>query len=196
MDYFNSKNKKDLNIFKFEFTDSVYAFDEDLVETLENYCSLIELSSEDIKSMIYVLHSKCMELRNDEIINENLIEKFQLSDYGSGPQFENQNYFHILNGNYTVTKISNNCIYLYQTEMDDIIKINKKDLDSIQYEPEIINISSKILIDGGIESYICVNEKERLKIQNLLINDLHGLNKVLDLIGKAEDKIQIITSII
>ena len=61
MDYFNSKNKKDLNIFKFEFTDSVYAFDEDLVETLENYCSLIELSSEDIKSMIYVLHSKCME---------------------------------------------------------------------------------------------------------------------------------------
>ena len=80
--------------------------------------------------------------------------------------------------------------------MDDIIKINKKDLDSIQYEPEIINISSKILIDGGIESYICVNEKERLKIQNLLINDLHGLNKVLDLIGKAEDKIQIITSII
>ena len=40
------------------------------METLENYCSLVELSSEDIKSMIYVLHSKCMVLRNDEIINE------------------------------------------------------------------------------------------------------------------------------
>ena len=81
-----------------------------------------------------------------------------------------------MNGNYTVTEISNNCIYLYQTEMDDIIKINKKDLDSIQYKPEIINISSNILIDGGIESYICINEKERLKIQNLIILKVYDCN--------------------
>ena len=184
------------NVFVFEFTDSIYAFDEDLEETLKTYCSLVEVSSEDIKSMIYLLHSKCMELRNVKLFNENFIEKYQLSDYGSGPQYENQDYFHILNGNYTVTKITNNCIYLYQSEMDDIIKINKTDLDCIQYKPEIINISSNILIDNGIESYICINEKERLKIQNLIIHDLRNLNKILDLIGKAEEKIQIITDII
>ena len=165
--------------YRLEFSDSIYAFNEDLEYTVDHYCSIREVEYDDIGKLLFVLHSHISKLKNNDGISEVLIKLNGLENYGEGPLYENEEYYYVLGGSFLIKDICSQFVLLESDDKNILIKIISEDFDLLN-EDEIENLEkTEILCFEGMTSAIFVNEKQKNNIIRLLHQDIKNLNKLL-----------------
>ena len=182
--------------YNYEFSDSHYAFAEDLEDTISSYCSIREIEYSNIQSLLFTIHSHVSKLRFDDGIDEDLIKKFGLEGYGNGPQYEDEEIYFILNGDYRLNQIRDTFVSL--TSENDMILLNicKHDIDLLLNDNiEAFEEGDSLSFDG-MESFIFINEKKTSIVLKNLHLEINKLNNLLSELKKDESIVRITKSIL
>lgn len=176
----------DNNKYHYEFTDSPYAFDEDLEYTLEQYCSIKEIKSNDFKALLLAIHSHVCDLRNN-CIEKKILEKYELDQYGYGPQYENSEYYFLLDGEYILESMDEDYLFFRSKNKKISLVIHRDETDQLLKDESVNFIPDVIFTFDGYDVF--VNEK---KVSALLSKDLERLNSLFYEIGLEKNNISII----
>ena len=172
----------------FCFCDSIYAFHEDLEETINDYLLIGEIPTHDIKSMLFKLHTGINKLKSDYSIDNVIISDFGLSEYGNGPAYENSTYF-ILGGEYLVIDITLEKIILKSSSNDSQLHVLKDDEDYFFDHFDELEIEDKIDFDG-INVFVFVNREFKVGLERELCTDIQNFNRLLDTLNIDQKLIQ------
>lgn len=163
----------------FEFYDSIYRFNEDYEDTINHYCSLREVAYDDIENLLFIIHRNISKLKYEDAISEDLLKLYRLDGYGEGPQYENEENYYVLSGNFLVKEICDEFILLKSEDKSSLVKICDKDFEML-IDCDIENLEKgDTLSFEGMTLGIFVNEKQKNNIIKLLTQDISNLNKLL-----------------
>lgn len=165
--------KHNNQVFHLEFFESYHDFFEDFELNMKHYTSIDEVNADDLKTLIFCLHYNVAKIRSENI-NSDIIDKYELSSYGDGPNYDDDNYY-ILSGTFVITNILKDFVILNDDSSNDKLHIHKNELDYFSIHSNEFEIGNLINFEG-MESNIFVDNKMNI-IRELLI-DIDNLNKL------------------
>ena len=169
--YIISEDKK----YRYKFTDSPYSFDEDLEFTLEHYCSINEISSSNLEELLFSIHSHVCELRNNST-DEKILETYNLNHYGHGPNYEDNELYFLLGGDYFLDSSDDNYLIFISNDKMSTLGIYKQEMGFFTDEESFkIKRGVKLSFDG---TNVFVNENNLSTLLNILIEDIIRLNNL------------------
>jgi hypothetical protein len=184
----NKESKK----FIFEYSDSPYSFNEDFDNTLESYCSITEIASTNLQTLLFFLHAKVAEILSDKRDNENILKRFDLQDYGFGPTYDDHVVYFLLSGIFNIEDISNENVTMKSKDGKIILSVEIGELDYFFLKDiEDLSIGDQIDFDGmDVLVFVADNQKENLLIK--LHNDIDKLNNLILSMNPESQTIKIV----
>ena len=173
----------------YEFSDSQYAFDEDIEYTIESYCSKTKIEESNLEDLLFSIHSHVCELRNNGA-DDLTLQKYYLNQSGYGPMYEDKELYFLLGGDYVFDLKDENYLFFLSEDKNSTLGIYKQEMDMF-IKDESIKIKKGISLNyDGTD--IFVNEDKLSTITNLLINDINKLNNLFLEMKMAEKCISIL----
>jgi hypothetical protein len=172
----------------YKFSDSPYAFDEDIEYTIELYCSKTKIEESNLEDLLFSIHSHVCELRNNGV-DELTLKKYYLNQYGYGPMYEDKELYFLLGGDYVFDSKDENYLFFLSEDKKSTLGIYKQEMD-VFIKDESIKIKKGFVLNfEGTDVF--VNEDKLSTITNLLINDINRLNNLFLEMKMAEKCISI-----